>query len=75
MKATDIMIGDWVVYATRPMVIDGIAVGGASVHSSSENWVPVSSVEGVPLTVEILERKGYEDVVALWKQCEFFVNI
>lgn len=56
------MIGDRVMYATRPMVIDGISVGGGSVHSSSENWVPVDSVEGIPVTKDILKRNGFRYV-------------
>ena len=60
MKANELMFGDWVCYATRPFRIDGISVGGFSVHSDKEGWVSIADVAPIPLTEEMLKKNGYE---------------
>lgn len=60
MKATDLQIGDIVCFATRPFIIDGISVGGGSVHSDREGWQPTSEITPYPLTPEILEKNGFK---------------
>lgn len=59
MNAKDLMIGDWVVWATRPTKIDAIAEGGFSVHLKDEGWQSVDAVEPIKLTPEILEKNGF----------------
>lgn len=60
MKAKDLMIGDWVVWATRPTKIDAIAEGGFSVHLKDEGWQSIDAIEPIKLTPEILEKNGFE---------------
>lgn len=60
MEANKLMMGDWVVWATRSTKIDGIAEGGFSVHLKGEGWRSVDTVEPIKLTPEILEKNGFE---------------
>ena len=60
MKANELMIGDWVLFATRLTKINGIAEGGFSVNLEREGWQSISAIEPIPLTAEILEKNGFE---------------
>lgn len=60
IHANELMIGNWVVWATLPTKIDAIAEGGFSVHLKDEGWQSVDAVEPIKLTPEILEKNGFE---------------
>lgn len=65
MKANELfkfnlMIGDWVFFATRLTKINGIAEGGFSVNLEHEGWQSISAIEPIPLTAEILEKNGFK---------------
>ena len=60
MKANELMIGDWVLFATRQTKINGIAEGGFSVNLEREGWQSISAIEPIPLTAEILEKNGFK---------------
>lgn len=53
------MIGDWFLYATRPLKVDAISSCGSSVHSDREGWIRCAVIQPIPLTPEILEKNGF----------------
>lgn len=62
LTAKDLMIGDWVCFDgdtehTNPVQIDGISTEEACVDG---DWFDVW--EPIPLTKEILEKNGWEDI-------------
>lgn len=69
MNAEELQIGNIVCFATRPFVIDGISVGGGSVHSDKEGWQPTSEITPYPLTQEILEKNGFKNA-GFFGKCE-----
>lgn len=61
MNTRELQLGDWVCYRRDfPDKIDGISVGGNSVHLSKDGWQPISAIEPIPLTPEILEKNFKE---------------
>lgn len=62
VKAKDLMIGNWVSFRRDfPDRIDGIAVGGLSVHLEHDGWVPIEAVQPIELTEDILKKNGFKD--------------
>lgn len=55
MKATELMIGDWVLYNTTPKRIGGID-GKIIRFFRWDVWENPSAIEPIPLTAEILEK-------------------
>ena len=72
MKATELMIGDYVLVKPSMMLIKVAAVHHKKVgyHAVTHklNWVRMDLEEPIPLTAEILERNGFEytDAWAEW---------
>jgi hypothetical protein len=64
MKASDLMIGDWVVYNGDVEYIDPIRIEGMDIATdmlitSDREDVGFNGVEPIPLTTEILEKNGF----------------
>lgn len=63
MKATELMIGDYVLVKPSMMLIKVAAVHHKKVgyHAAPHklNWVRMDLLEPIPLTLEILERNGF----------------
>lgn len=66
MKANELMIGDWVLFATRQTKINGIAAGGFSVNLEHEGWQHISAIEPISLTAEILEKNFPDPEIVCW---------
>ena len=67
MKATELMIGDWVTgekWKEKPFQITRINDGGKFVYGKTEDSTVgpflIEELESTPLTLEILERNGFE---------------
>jgi hypothetical protein len=56
LKATDLMVGDWVMLQGKPYMID--MLNGYQESSMG--------VEPIPLTPEILEKNGFESMRVSW---------
>ena len=74
MKATDLMIGDWVVYNgdveyTDPIRIEGMDIATDMLITSDREDVGFDGVEPIPLTTEILEKNGFK--FGLYGECFF----
>ena len=59
MKANELAIGDYVLFATRITKVEGIAIGGFAIALENEGWQSIESVEPLPITAEILEKNGF----------------
>jgi hypothetical protein len=63
MKATDLMIGDWVLYDGKPNIITEVSEiihGEATVCFVGNNYMAnMDEIEPIPLTPEILEKNGF----------------
>lgn len=85
MKATDLMIGDWV-QDTGPVLIDAISNEDICTYRNEYGYVTAnpSNLKPIPLTAEILEKNGfvYNDIpfvdgweqygLTLYKGCDGF---
>ena len=67
MKATDLMVGDWVLINDAPHKIQAIDGIDAEIQADDElyyigedRYHSEDKVEGVPLTPEILEKNGWK---------------
>lgn len=63
MKASDLMIGDWVLFNEKPAQIVGIRndMDGAYARTTAKDvWYPVETFEPIPLTEDILIKNGYK---------------
>ncbi len=76
MKAEDLMIGDWVSFRSAFLDrVDGIAIGGHSVHLEHDRWQPVSDLKPIPITPEILKKNGFSlDEFGEWYEREVLVK-
>ena len=68
MKATDLMIGDWVrpdqcMVPTTYCKIEGIYPDGTVNLDKAERLFVLEELHPIPLTPEILEKNGFKDVV------------
>ena len=63
MKATELMIGDWVKpkNSAWPFKVSGISMEGVTKESS--NYYKCDEIEPISLTAEILEKNGFEKVL------------
>lgn len=64
MRASDLMIGDWVVYNGDVEYIDPIRIEGMDIATdmlitSDREDVGFDGVEPIPLTTEILKKNGF----------------
>ena len=50
MKATELQIGDWILYGDKPVKVLQLS------ENSKYDWV-----KPIPLTIEILEKNGWKD--------------
>ena len=57
MKATELMIGDWILYGDKPVKVLQLS------ENDKYDWV-----KPIPLTYEILKKNGWKDA-ELW--CEY----
>ena len=65
MKATDLMIGDWVclrddVQYESPMKVDGILVHNISLEGEGFLGDADEIIRPIPLTAEIMEKNGFD---------------
>ncbi len=75
MKATDLMIGDWVLINNTPHKIQAIDSIDAEILADDELYYvgedrchSEDKIEGIPLTAEILEKDGWErDIDKEWE--------
>jgi len=75
MKANELMIGDWVVYDgdveyQNPIRVEGMDISGYSLITSDRDDVGFDGVQPIPLTPEILEKNGFEDVGSEVYECD-----
>lgn len=75
MKATDLMIGDWVLINNTPHKIQAIDSIDAEIQADDklyyvgeDRYHSEDKVEGVPITPEILKKNGWKDA-EFW--CEY----
>jgi hypothetical protein len=70
MKATDLMLGDYVKVKPSGMIIKVAAIHQKKVgyHScqSKLEWVRRDLIEPIPLTPEILEKNGFESIITVF---------
>ena len=64
MKATDLMVGDWVclkddVQYESPMKVDGILVNNISLEGEGFLGDADEIIRPIPLTAEIMEKNGF----------------
>lgn len=64
MKATELMIGDWVLYGQRFAIIKELYNGNVtilcSINGQNEYVIETyDNIEPIPLTAEILEKNGF----------------
>ena len=65
MKATDLQIGDWVVYNgdveySNPIKIEGMDIATGMCITSDRDDAGFDGVDPIPLTVEILKKNGFK---------------
>lgn len=84
MKVTELQIGDWVMYNSKPIQVTslygkpteyGEFVSNEIGWSYSPNtWVDGDFIEPIPLTPEILKLNGFEQKTDGWLRCEDKAN-
>ena len=65
MKATELMVGDWVVYNgdvdyINPIKIEGMDIATGMCITTDRDDVGFDGIWPIPLTAEILEKNGFE---------------
>lgn len=62
MKATDLMIGDWVINANIPKQVLGV-VGHKVLflNGKTKMWYPIKACRPIPITEDILKKIGLEE--------------
>jgi hypothetical protein len=60
MKATDLMLGDWVLCDGEPYQIAEISAGLLCIDAERELFANPEDLEPIPLTPEILKKNGWE---------------
>lgn len=82
MKATDLMIGDWVLANGTPTQVEDI-LGGSGINpemNGPEIWDCISEeeIQPIPLDCEIMWKNGFEDYHTTlresWKKCSDFTE-
>ena len=73
MKATDLMIGDWVLINNIPHKIQAIDSIDAEIQADDELYYvgedrchSEDKIEGIPITPEILDKNGFYDRNTQW---------
>lgn len=64
MKASDLMIGDWVAYfgdieSKYPVKIEGVDIATNALITSDREDVGFDGIQPLPITPEILEKNGF----------------
>jgi hypothetical protein len=59
MKATDLMLGDWVLCDGKPYQVAEISAGLLCIDAERELFANPEDLEPIPLTPEILEKNGW----------------
>lgn len=75
MKATDLMIGDWVLYDGEPNIITEvfeIIHGEAIVCFAGNNYMAnIDEIKPIPITSEILKKNGFSSLTdEMFAACE-----
>lgn len=60
MKASELMLGDRVIFGTRTTRIEGIAEGGFSVLLAGEGWRSIADISPLQITPEMLDCRGWK---------------
>lgn len=65
MKASELMIGDWIRYGSRFGIVKAIKTDECLILVSCNGndeliWETLDNIESIPLTPEILEKNGWE---------------
>lgn len=65
MKASELMIGDWVVYQgdteyANPIRIEGMDIHTRALITEDREDVGFDGIDPIPLTAEILRKNGFE---------------
>ena len=81
MKATDLMIGDWVLINNIPYKIQAIDSIDAEIQADDELYYvgedrhhSEDKIEGIRVTYEILEKNGFYDLNTQWYYKRFLSN-
>lgn len=78
MKASELMIGDWIRYGSRFGIVKAIKTGECLILVSCNGndeliWETLDNIESIPLTPETLENNGFNIEIAPytpdWKRC------
>lgn len=62
MKATDLMLGDWVLCDGEPYQVAEISAGLLCIDAERELFADPEDVQPIPITPEILEKNGWERI-------------
>ena len=63
MKATELQIGDWVLFNVSPAQINGISedMGSRCIRTNKTDvWCSETVIDPIPLTAEILKKNGFD---------------
>ena len=60
MKATDLMIGDWVLCDGKPYQVAEISAGLLRIDAERKLFADPEDVEPIPLTAETLDKNGWK---------------
>ena len=81
MKATELMIGDWVLINSIPHKIQAIDSIDAEIQANDELYCigedrhhSEDKIEGIRVTYEILEKNGFYDLDTQWYYKRFLSN-
>ena len=81
MKASDLMIGDWVLINNTPHKIQAIDSIDAEIQADDELYYvgedrhhSEDKIEGIRITYEILEKNGFYDLNTQWYYKRFLSN-
>ena len=59
MKASELMLEDYVLLNGKPVKVCSIDTTGEIIVSGGEVWIDGNAVEPIPITPEILEKNGF----------------
>lgn len=78
MEATELMIGDWVMYRGEPIIVYEIDEYYNRINTEPDGYdsikcIELSELQPIPLTAEILEKNGFK-IKEKWAQIGNFGN-
>lgn len=62
LKATDLMVGDWLMFNDKPCQVKGLHNDDTATFVGYRSAYYLIDAEPIPLTPEILEKNGFEKV-------------